>query len=107
MVRSELLRTAEQLCSKTEPSALGLLLRGYFPDLERAFILEWVPEQAEDIYWVLVGPNEIAEIEVPRPEPSEEKPVSLHELDVATYRRKPHSRQVREKLEMALELVRA
>lgn len=54
LVRDELLRTSEQLCSESDPSRLGLPLRGYFPTLKCAFILDWVPEQAEDIYWGLI-----------------------------------------------------
>ena len=105
LVREELLRTSEQLCSTSDLSGLGLALRGRFPTLQHAFILDWVPEQAEDIYWVLIVPNEIAEVEVPRAQPGDGEPASLQQLDVATYRKKRHLRQVREKLEIALELI--
>ena len=62
LVRSELLGASDRLCSKNDQSELGLALRSYVPALECAFILEWLPEQAEDIYWVLTGFNEIAKV---------------------------------------------
>ncbi|MCO4881780.1 hypothetical protein VOI32_35955 [Paraburkholderia caribensis] len=76
------------------------------PTLKCAFILEWVPEQAEDIYWVLTSFDEIVKVDVPRWRSNDEEPASLQKMDVGTYRRKRHSREVREKLEIALELVR-
>jgi len=106
LVRRELLGASEQLCSKNDQSELGLSLRSHVPNLECALILEWVPEQAEDIYWVLTGFNEIAKVEIPRGRSNDEEPASLQKMDVATYRRKRHSKEVREKLEIALELVR-
>ena len=105
LIERELLAASEQLCSENDQSGLGLALRGYGLMLECAFILEWVPEQAEDIYWVLTGFNEIANVEVPRGRSNDEEPALLQEMDVATYRGKRHSREVREKLEIALELL--
>lgn len=66
LVRRELLGASEQLCSKNDLSGLGLALRSHGSNLECALILDCVPEQAEDIYWVLAGFNEIAKVEVPR-----------------------------------------
>lgn len=105
LIRGELLRTSEKLCSESDPSRLALALRGYFPTLKRAFILDWVPEQAEDIYWVLIGPNEIAKVEIPRTLLGDGGPASLQQLDVAAYRQKHHLRKIRERLEIALELM--
>lgn len=55
LVREELVRVSKELCSKDDQSKLGLALRGVLPILDHAFILHWVPEQAEDIYWVLIS----------------------------------------------------
>ena len=106
LIERELLVASEQLCSKNAQSGLGFALRSYVPTLECAFLLEWVPEQAEDIYWVLTGFNEIVKVEVPRGRSNDEEPALLQKMDVATYREKRHSREVREKLEIALELLR-
>ncbi|CAM2191699.1 PilZ domain-containing protein [Paraburkholderia kururiensis] len=106
-VRKELLATSKRLCSKSDRSALGLALRRLLPNLERAFVLKWVPEQGEDIYWVLTGSAEVVTVELPRGQPHAEKSAALQMTDVATFQCKHHSRDVREKLEIALELVRA
>ncbi|MBY8934410.1 hypothetical protein J1G32_08815 [Pseudomonas fluorescens] len=44
---------------------LGLLevLRSCFPAINLAFVLDWVPEQGEDIYWVLIDNSRVAMIE--------------------------------------------
>lgn len=106
-VRRELIGTSEQLCSKDDKSRLGLTLRDFMPTLERAYILKWVPEQAEDIYWVLTGPAQIVKVEVPRGQIHDKEFAALETMDVATFQQKRHSQEVREKLAIALELVRA
>lgn len=84
---------------------MGLALRRFLPTLDHAFILEWLPEQAEDIFWVLTSLSTIVKVEIRRGQLDGEEDVSLDTIDVAMFRRKPHSRQVREKLEIALELM--
>lgn len=106
LVREELVRVSKELCSKDDQSKLGLALRGVLPILDDAFILHWVPEQAEDIYWVLISPTEIAEVELIRNRASEAEPVSLKVIDVAMFLRRHLPREVKERLEIALELTR-
>jgi hypothetical protein len=64
-----------------------------------------VPEQAEDIYWLLVTPKEIVMAEIPRSSVSDEEPV-MRLMDLETFRKKRLSRPVRDRLEVALELLR-
>jgi len=107
-IRNELLRRSEALCSRDDQSGLGLALRGFLPTLERAFVLDCLPEQGEDIFWVLTGPTEIVKIEVLRNQASNEEHVFPPQMmNIATFRQTRHSRDVREKLEIALELIRA
>ena len=104
-IRRVLLCRSEQLCSNSDQSGLGVVLRGFLPTLERAFILRWVPEQAEDIYWVLTSPTEIVIVEIPRSQPSDDERTSLQTIGVAMFRQKRLSRETRERLEIALELM--
>ena len=83
------------------------MLQGFLPSLEKAFILRWVPERAEDIYWVLTSLTEIVKVEIPRSRPPNDERASLQTIDVATFRQKPLSRETRERLEIALELMHA
>ena len=75
------------------------------PAPERDFILQWVPEQAEDIYWILTSSTEMVRVEIPRCRPSGDERASLQTIDVAMFRQKHLSREVREKMEVALELI--
>ncbi|RXV64982.1 hypothetical protein D1006_32900 [Burkholderia stabilis] len=105
LIRRELVHTSEQICSKRDQSGLGLVLRGFLPNLERAFIVQWLPEQAEDIYWILISATEIAKAEIPRSRLSDDEHVLLQTIDIATFRKKRLSREAKEKLEIALELM--
>lgn len=102
LIRRDLLGMSVQLCSQNDPTGLGPALRGFLPTLDRAFILKWLPEQADDIYWVLVDPTTITKVEIPR---AREEPAVLEAIDPAMFRGKPQSRKVREKLEIALKLM--
>lgn len=100
----ELLASSEEIFSNNEQTELASALRDFFPPLDRAFVLKWIPEQSEDIYWVLISATTILEVEIPR---GRRGPNSLQAIDVAMFRGRPHARKVMEKLEVALKLVQA
>lgn len=104
LICRELLASSEEIFSNNEQTELASALRDFFPPLDRAFVLKWIPEQAEDIYWVLINATTILKVEIPR---GRRGPISLQAVDVAMFRGKPHSRKVMEKLEVALKLVQA
>ncbi|PCE27954.1 hypothetical protein BWP39_05460 [Paraburkholderia acidicola] len=106
-IRQDLLQSSASLLAGNEADALGGALRRFFPKLSHAFVVHWIPEQAEDIYWVLVSRTDIAEIEIPRSNYAEANPPLLKILDVGAYREKRHSRDVRQKLEIGLELIKS
>jgi hypothetical protein len=37
-----------------------------FPNASRGHLLQWLPDQGEDIFWVLIDPSKVAVIEIPR-----------------------------------------
>ncbi|MFC8689462.1 hypothetical protein [Brevibacillus porteri] len=47
-------------------SILLSILHENFPKLRTAYVIDWIPEQGEDIYQILVDDNAIAEIELDR-----------------------------------------
>lgn len=65
-LREELLRSNAALCDGRAHPALSALLRGRGVDLATAFVLDWVPEQSEDIYTILDGDPRVLTIELPR-----------------------------------------
>lgn len=47
---------------------MGDILGGVNINIAGAYVLHWIPEQAEDIYEVLVSADEVVIVEVPRSE---------------------------------------
>lgn len=104
-IRRQLLEGSTRLFSLDNQSRLAKAVHCFFPALQHAFLLYWLPEQAEDIYWLAVSRTEIAKIEVVRNQESEETAASVEIISAETYRRKRLSRQVRERLAVALDLI--
>jgi hypothetical protein len=65
-MREELLRSNAALRAGLDNPALSTLQRDQGVDLAKAFVLDWVPEQSEDIYTVLDGDRQVLTIELPR-----------------------------------------
>ncbi|RKF43497.1 hypothetical protein [Paraburkholderia fungorum] len=105
-MRQDLLQSSASLLAGSEADTLSGALRRFFPELSHAFVVHWILEQAEDVYWVLVSRTEVAETEIPRGNYAEGNPLLLKILDVGAYREKQHSRDVRQKLEIGLELIK-
>ena len=103
-IRQHMLQRSASLLAGNDTDSLGIGLRGFFPSLKQAFLVSSVPEQGEDIYWVLVSPTDIAEIEIPRGTYAENSPPSLKMLALDMYQKKRHPRDVRQRLEIAVEL---
>ncbi|GAB7539991.1 hypothetical protein [Burkholderia sp. 3C] len=104
-MKRDLLREAENLFSGDGGNVLALTVRRFFPDLVQAFVLYWLPEQAEDIYWLLVSSTEIAKIEIPRNQDAGECAATLEMVSVDAYSNRRLSRDVRRKMEVALALI--
>jgi len=64
--RAELLKGHDSLFKqKGNKKRLLAVIKKTFPDMQTAYVLDWIPEQGEDIYTILVNVDSIAEIEVP------------------------------------------
>jgi hypothetical protein len=105
-IRQHLLQRSASLLADNAADPLGLALRDLIPGLKHAFVVNSIPEQAEDIYWVLVSPTEVAEIEIPRGEYAENNPPLLKIVALDMYETRRHSRDVRQRLEIGLELIK-
>jgi hypothetical protein len=103
--RRHLLQSSANLLVSND--ALGLALRHFFPELKLAFVMNWIPEQGEDIYWVLISSTEVAEVEIPRGIGAESNSPSLKIVALDAYQKKRHSRDVRHRLEVGVELVKS
>ena len=105
-MRRELLHSSESLLGHSESDALGRALRHFFPGLKHAFVVHSIPEQAEDIYWILINSTEIAEIEIPRDDNILVNSISLKILNIGVYASKSLLREARRKLEIGVELMK-
>lgn len=106
-MRRELLAGREGLLAGDRWPRLSRALRERFSDYRQAFIVDWIPEQAEEICTVLIDGATIAIVEVSR---LESQPTLFQSMTLAEYRRKQQgmmSRTSRRRLEMALALTEA
>ncbi|RFA24188.1 hypothetical protein CAI21_22520 [Alkalilimnicola ehrlichii] len=99
-LRGELLRSNRALKSGLGNPGLLRVLKESSHDPEKSYVLNWIPEQGEDIYTVLVFPGNLMEIEIPRGSGS----VEMRELDLRNYAEKC-SRINKLKLSVALQLM--
>jgi hypothetical protein len=81
---------------------LALALQSHGVDLNTAYVLEWIPEQAEDLFVVLVGRERVVRLEVAR---SDGSIVAFDESALAAY--VPTGRPAGLRLAVALDLVRS
>jgi hypothetical protein len=65
-LQNELLSSMHNLFSDSKNEALLKSLREYNSKISFALIVNWIPEQGEDIYFVLIDENQIAVVDVPR-----------------------------------------
>lgn len=103
-LKTELLESAKSLFAGKGNASLLHVLRQVRPDIEFAFVFNWIPEQGEDIYWLLVNREAILIVEVPRPGLENSAPI-VQTLDVHTFRRRKLSAEVQRRFGAALELV--
>ncbi|MGE8567936.1 MAG: hypothetical protein ACN6PV_15790 [Achromobacter sp.] len=104
-VQADLLSSMASMFSGGTNPLLLAALKTAFPWLSFALIVNWIPEQAEDIYWVLIDLNRIATVEIPRSS-NDVIGVSVEVLDINIYKERRLSIDSRRKLEAAIELMR-
>ncbi|MGE8452308.1 MAG: hypothetical protein ACN6OP_17145 [Pseudomonadales bacterium] len=104
-VQADLLSSMTSVFSDGTNPLLLAALKTAFPRLSFALIVNWIPEQAEDIYWVLIDLNRIATVEIPRPG-NDLTGVSVEVLDLNIYKGRRLSIDSHRKLEAAIELMR-
>lgn len=105
IMREQLLSSKQRLLDGVLDARLLRTLEEQFPAAyQSAFIIEYIPEQAEDLYKVLISGTTIAAIEVPR---SSSEPVSCEVMSVREYQaRRRLIKSDRRKLELAIRLAR-
>lgn len=104
-MRADLLKSMASLFSGDTNPLLLAALKAAFPWLSFALIINWIPEQAEDIYWVLIDLDRIAAVEISRLS-SDLADVLIEVSDLDKYKERRLSIESRRKLEIAIDLMR-
>ena len=97
--REELAASRVALISGSARTGLRSVLQQYDADLSHALVVDWIPEQGEDIYEVLHG-SEVLHLEIPHDGSS----CAIQRIPLADYIRRRHSRPKRIKLAVALDM---
>lgn len=64
--KEQLTKSRHHLFNDSSHRPLLNLLKDHYPNFRTAYILDWIPEQGEDIYIVLINNDRIAIIEMQR-----------------------------------------
>ncbi|MHA6484882.1 hypothetical protein ACX1C1_23615 [Paenibacillus sp. strain BS8-2] len=79
-IRKQLTVSNQHLFSSEERKKLLQTILFNFPELTTAYIVDWIPEQEEDIFFVLINSDVIAEVELHRINKDEEALVKTHSV---------------------------
>lgn len=104
-VREKLERDRQWLFGP-EGERLLSALREKFPGLAKAYLVSRVPDQSEDLYTVVVGPDLIAFVELDRYEVEAEPVITTQSAREYRKRHPKPGREMREGLEVAVQLMR-
>lgn len=98
--RKELVASRSALIDGSAQSQLRSILRQHEVDLSKTLVVNWIPEQGEDIYDVLSG-SEVIHLEIQRDGSSH----TIHSVPLTEYLRRRHTRPQRIKLAVAMDLL--
>lgn len=104
-LKIDLLKSAELLVTGEGNPALRHTLDKFRPDIKRALVLNWIPEQGEDIYWILTNTEEVLIVEVPRPG-NDESVAALEVVDIEVFRKRRLSAETKRRFDAALEIMK-
>ncbi|MES9962702.1 MAG: hypothetical protein ABW116_04130 [Candidatus Sedimenticola sp. 20ELBAFRAG] len=102
--REQLIRSHKSLFEDEEKRRVLLALREYYPGMKSAYTIDWIPEQGEDIYRILVNANLVATVEVDRLD-NDSQPF-IEDISLDQYQRKL-SKSDRIKLAVAIDLAKS
>ncbi len=100
--REELVKSYNFLTDSEDGKRIRDILFKSYPQMTIAFIIEWIPEQEEDFYKILINDNIVTEIELKHDSIQEPKIKSLSLLQYLHRR----SKRVQIKLAVAIELAK-
>lgn len=103
-IEQEFIESQENLREMRGGSILLDALRSKFPQANVFCLLDWIPEQGEDIFKILVSTKTVAIFEMPRDSEQTSDQVLFQEIGVRDYMKKLSSRS-RRRLMVAINLL--
>ena len=79
-------------------------LKSNFPMADSAYVLQWIPEQGEDIFWILINPSIIGVIEVPRAGNQFTTESTVRVMGIDDYLKRKLTSETKRKLALAINL---
>lgn len=102
-IEKELLRSWESLFIKKEnPRLLNFLLE-LLSGCASTYVLNWIPEQGENIYELLVSEQEVLIVEIPK---ADNLPLSVRSILMGDYLNRVKSKQKKLRLSIAMRLIK-
>ncbi|MFD2216428.1 hypothetical protein [Metabacillus endolithicus] len=102
-IREQLIKSYKYLLNDKSNKKLLSVIESTFPNMKSAYIIDWIPEQGEDIYTVLINTETITKIEISRVD-TNVKPV-IESISVTNFRKSLSKiRQI--KLAVAIDLAK-
>ncbi len=102
-MRKQLVKSNKALFNSEDNKKLLEVIRSLYPEMKVAYIIDWIPEQGEDIYKLLINENIILEIELDR---FNEEIEPIIKVESITHYLQGLSKQKQIKLAVALELAK-
>lgn len=103
-LKEEMLTSMQTMFSGKNNPMLPEILKEKFPNKLFLPIIKMIPEQAEDIYWIMIDTINIAIIEIPRLKKTTAD-AKIEIIDIKTYKKHISSKESRRKLEAAEQLM--
>ncbi len=103
-LKADLLRSAQMFATGETNQSLRHVLDKLRPEVRFALVFNWIPEQGEDVYWLLVNKEEVLIVDVPRPS-CDEGVAALEVIDIGTFRKKKLSAETKRRFDAALEIM--
>jgi hypothetical protein len=104
-LKEEILKSMERMFSGQTNPLLLEAMNLFFPGLSCALILQSIPEQEEDRFWIMIDLKRIAILEIPR-ESKKVSDVKIEIIDFLTYKQQATSKESRRRINAAAEIMK-
>lgn len=103
-LKEEILKSMQRMFTGRTNPLLLKALNFYFPGLDFALLIKSIPEQAEDIFWIMIDLNRIAVLEIPR-QSDELADVKNEIIDINAFKQQITSKESRRRFNAAEKLM--